>query len=640
VDEAQDLRPPTAQELRCGTPELQPLSISLRAGPITCRYEAGDLRDILVAGVQLVQRIYVGVRDHQWSTIPGAITRTEIEVHSRSFRIAYSARHRQDEVDIERRMVLSGGDDGTISCAMDGEVLRDFRSNRLGFCVLHPTPHCAGAGLTIVHVDGSRESGHFPRTIAPAAPFTDIAAIEQAISPSCGASIAFAGEVFEMEDQRNYGDSSFKTYSTPQARPKPALRQRGERIRQEVTIRLQGTISDAAEAESIIRVAISAQAGPLLPRVGLAVPAGPALDERQRALIRTLQPAHLRVTLRLGPLGALGPLDTLDQEALATAAGEAAALGCDLEVVVLVAQDAIGSLPALAALARRLQAPVRAWLVMPADGSTTTATLAAAARRELAGAVRGARIGGGAHGHVISLTTQPPAAGLDEIAFPLHAQVHATDTSTLFDNLASHAEIITDLRARCPGALLAPGPITLAPLGGDCDEPRQRALVAAAWTCASISAMAAAGAWSGCWHELSGRLGVLPAGAAHAGPSRCAVHPVWQLLADLAEFAGATTFPATISAPGRIAVLGLRDGERTRILVANLTPEVQPLSLSGLDHDLVVTVLDETCAWRAMCDPLAWRAAAGKRQSSSDGMHALSLRPYALARLDRIPVPG
>jgi hypothetical protein len=634
MDEVPDHRPPTAQELRCGSPGLQPLSVCLRAGPLSCRYEAGDLRDVLVAGVPLVQRLYVGVRDHHWATIPAAITGTKIEVQSRSFRIAYTARHRQDEVDIERSMVLTGRDDGTISCTMDGEVLREFRSNRLGFCVLHPTPHCAGAGLTIVHADGSRESGQFPCAIAPAPPFTAIQAIEQLISPSCSAAIAFSGEVFEMEDQRNYGDSSFKTYSTPQARPKPAHHQRGERIRQEVTLRLLGTVEEAPEADSVTRIAIGAQPGPLLPRVGLAVPTGPGLDERQRALIRALHPAHLRATVRLDQLG------SDSQEAFTAAAAEAAALGCALEVVVLVGADGSGALPALAGLARRLQAPVRSWLVMPADGSATTPALAAAARLALAAAVPGARIGGGSHGHVLSLTARPPATGLDEIAFPLHPQVHATDTTTLFDNLAAHGEIIADLRARCPGALLAPGPITLAPIAGDGDEPRQRALVAAVWTCASISAMAAAGAWSGTWHELHGRLGVLPSLDAHGGASAYAANPLWQLFADLGDFAGAATLPATISAPGRVAVLALRDTARTRILVANLTPEVQRVSLSGLEHACVVTLLDETCAWPAMREPLAWRAVAGERSDAHGGMHALSLRPYALARLDSIPACG
>ncbi len=651
VDAAQDPRPPTAQELRCGTPELQPLAVALRAGPLTCRYEAGDLRDILVAGMPLVQRLYVGVRDHHWATIPGTITDTEIEVQARSFRIAYSARHRQDEVDVVRRMVLTGRDDGSIHCAMDGEVLGDFRSNRLGFCVLHPTPHCAGAALTVVHVDGSREPGHFPPAISAAPPFTAIRAIEQAISPSCSATIEFSGEVFEMEDQRNYGDSSFKTYSTPQERPKPVLRTRGELIRQQVTIRLQGAAGEAAqlEAEPLTRIAIGAQAGPPLPRLGLGVPPGPGLDEDQRALIRALHPGFLRATIHLGPSGPRdphgaespgNPLGAADHELLAIAAGEASALGCALEVVVLVARDAIGALPALAEAARRLPQPVRSWLVMPDDGSTTTAMLAAAARRALAGSAPGVRIGGGAHGHVISLTAQPPPPGLDEIAFPLHPQVHATDTTTLFDNLASHGEIIRDLRARCPGSLLAPGPITLAPGGGAVEDARQRALAAAAWTCGSISAMAAAGAASGAWHELSGRLGVLPARGAHAEPGRALVHPLWHLLADLGEFAGATTLPAAISAPGRLAILALQVGPRLRILVANLTAEVQAVALGGLDHEMEITLLDETCAWRAMCEPSAWRAAKGSCQSSSAGVHALTLLPYALARLDRRAARG
>lgn len=35
--------------------------------------------------------------------------------------------------------------------------------------------------------------------------------------------IDFSGETFEMEDQRNWTDASFKTYCRPLARPAPTI---------------------------------------------------------------------------------------------------------------------------------------------------------------------------------------------------------------------------------------------------------------------------------------------------------------------------------------------------------------------------------------------------------------------------------
>jgi hypothetical protein len=241
MDWSQGMTPPSAHELRCGSPVLCPNPIALRAGPITCRYEEGDLRDIAVAGVPFVQRLYIGVRDHRWATIPGSITDTSIDVQPRSFRVSYTARHQQDAVDVQRRMVLIGGEDGTITCSLDAEILHDFSSNRLGFCVLHPTPHLAGSEVTVIHSDGSHEQGCFPQAMTPNQPFTDITAIRQTISPGCAYEIAFSGDIFEMEDQRPYADASFKTYSRAQARQKPMRLTAGMNCQQAVTIRLLGT---------------------------------------------------------------------------------------------------------------------------------------------------------------------------------------------------------------------------------------------------------------------------------------------------------------------------------------------------------------------------------------------------------------
>ena len=96
---------------------------------------------------------------------------------------------------------------------MDGEALSTLRKNRIGFCILHPMA-CAGLPCTISHVDGSVERGAFPTYISPHQPFVEFDAITHEM-PGLTAELRLSGDTFEMEDQRNWTDASFKTYSTP-----------------------------------------------------------------------------------------------------------------------------------------------------------------------------------------------------------------------------------------------------------------------------------------------------------------------------------------------------------------------------------------------------------------------------------------
>ncbi len=64
------------------------------------------------------------------------------------------------------------------------------------------------------------------------------------------ATTAFAGDVFEMEDQRNWTDASYKTYVRPLARPWPYRLAAGETITQSVTVTL---VADAQAAPAGMR---------------------------------------------------------------------------------------------------------------------------------------------------------------------------------------------------------------------------------------------------------------------------------------------------------------------------------------------------------------------------------------------------
>ncbi len=52
------------------------------------------------------------------------------------------------------------------------------------------------------------------------------------------ADVRFEGDLFEMEDQRNWTDASFKTYCTPLRNPYPVRLEAGATVHQAIHLRL------------------------------------------------------------------------------------------------------------------------------------------------------------------------------------------------------------------------------------------------------------------------------------------------------------------------------------------------------------------------------------------------------------------
>src|SRR6185437_7868534 len=94
--------------------------------------------------------------------------------------------------------------------------------------------------LGIIHLDGSVTSSRFPLLISPEQVAAGIAGLRYCVN-GIDTEITFQGEVFEMEDQRNWSDASFKTYCRPLSLPIPYRLNAGEIRRQEIHVRIAGT---------------------------------------------------------------------------------------------------------------------------------------------------------------------------------------------------------------------------------------------------------------------------------------------------------------------------------------------------------------------------------------------------------------
>ncbi len=195
----------------------------------------------------------------------------------------------------------------------------------------------AGDRALIEHVDGSLEESRFPGqiapqlmidgTIRPVYPFANMRSLAHVATPDLTAKVTFTGEIFEMEDQRNWTDASYKTYGTPLELPFPVEVAAGTKVAQTVTLTLEGAkieerkIEDRADGD-VVTIVVDRNNTTPLPAIGLGVADhGQPLTEREIERLRALNLSHLRVDLSTA--------DPDWGERLEQATAQARALGVD-----------------------------------------------------------------------------------------------------------------------------------------------------------------------------------------------------------------------------------------------------------------------------------------------------------------------
>jgi len=625
----------------------------LRAGPLTLLFEDGDLRYVMLGDREVLRRAYVSVRDNNWDTVPPVISNLQTDEGADWFRISFDAEHRERELDFAWKGTVTGDARGTVTFAMDGQARSTFRRNRIGFCVLHPM-QCAGARCVIEKVCGSTERAAFPRHISPHQPFKGIRAISHEVLPGAWAEVRFAGEVFEMEDQRNWTDASFKTYCTPLTLPFPVTVQAGTEISQSVTLALNGDLPapSAGQDAGELRFAVTgrgAASAVRVPRVGLGVAShGKALAAKEIERLRALNLSHLRVDLDLTSDGY--------EPDLRRAADEARALGVSLEMALTLSDDAAGELEAFRRVLEQVRPPVSTWLIFHAGEECTPERSVKAAREWLAGYEPRARFGAGAAAYFTELNRgRPDPAALDAVCYSLNPQVHAFDNASLVETLEGQAATVESARRFAGDLPVVVSPVTLMPrfnpnaTGPEAQPPpgelpaqvdvRQMSLFGAAWTAGSLKALFESGVDSVTYYETAGWLGVMETESGSPSPTRFrslpgCVFPMYHTFADVGEFAGGEVVPTRSSDTLEVDGLAVfRDG-RTRVLLANMTDAPRQVVVEHLSDSVHVRSLDETNTLEAMCAPEAFRERNGDVRETRRGELRLELLPYATVRID------
>jgi D-apionolactonase len=635
-----------------GHDELPPKAIALRAGPLTMIFEPDNafLRYIRLGDHEIVRNIYAVVRDQNWNTIAWTVSILKQDVRADSFDVAFEVECHEREVHYAWKGLVSGDATGKVSFTFDGEAKSSFQRNRIGICVLHPIAECAGKPVALQHTDGSSEQTLFPKSIAPWQPLRDVRAITHEVANGVRAEIRFEGEVFETEDQRNYGDASFKTYSTPQDLPKPVAVKVGDRVHHQVTLTLINPEQKKVLAVVQGRPAqLSISTTPVLakPALGLRVAKHhQPLTEVEAERIRALRLAHLRADLTMA-----GDW----QEDLRFASTQANQLRLPLQCGLHLGANVETELAEFVRELEVVRAKVALWIVYQERHGMVPSEVVQLARQKLAGYGAQILLAAGATPFFTEFNrSQPPADSTALPCYPNTPQVHLKDPLTIIENVADIGETIETAKTISPQQVVI-SPVTLKPwhkvprgqddvssgnLPGDVD-PRQMSLFAAAWTVAHLSRVALSPhVHSATYFETTGWRGIMETEAGSALPSKFvsipgAVFPVYHVLAEIAD--SNRVCPTFSTHPLQVEGLTLLDARnRKRLLVANLLPEDQEIKIKTGTCEARWKRLNAETAEEAMRAPEKFSKEAGNPLTSVSGKLEVKLAPYEVARLDVI----
>ena len=217
-----------------GCQRAEPTIAYLRAGPISLKFQDGELRYLRIGRKEIVRRIYFAVRDSRWDTVMPKFRTLEVHKEADTFRISMAATCENDVAGYQWQGTIVGAADGRITFALRGEATRDFQSPRVGLNVLYGAESLAGQQYEVSDGGAAIGSKAFPQAVWPPLLETEFQALRYVTADGAEVDCSLAETHFGMEDQRNFGDSSYKAFSSMEY-SYPNVR-KGRKAQQELTL--------------------------------------------------------------------------------------------------------------------------------------------------------------------------------------------------------------------------------------------------------------------------------------------------------------------------------------------------------------------------------------------------------------------
>jgi len=644
----------------CGTERTDPPTRLLNAGALSVELDNGALRYVCMGEVEVLRAIAFLVRDENWGTYTPAIDALAIDEGADGFSVTYRATCSDAKQTLVYDARITGRPDGSLDFEVVADPQTDILTNRTGFVVLHPIDGVAGQPVKVLHVDGREEMARFPDLIDPTQPFYDIRALSHEMAPGVRATCTMEGDAFEMEDQRNWSDASYKTYVRPLALPWPYTLPKGEKVTQAVRLRFDGHVRAAASeaGPSHVTLAFDGGTGGTLPDIGLGVP----MEEARHAV------AVSRLVKRMAPRWLVCNLDLRkdgwrDAVGACQALGEAVGAEITLEIVTKGTMDPAGELAPVAEAVRAAGLAPVSVAVFPAQDLRSVLPGSpwpeVPAPEEICRAARaafpGVKLGGGMYSYFTELNRKRPLADkLDYVTHTTCPIVHAADDRSVMETLECLPHIIRSTRSFVGDAAYRVGPSSIgcrdnpygksAPLNPDNGrvcltrvDPRQRGLFNAAWTLAYVAAFARGGIEAIAMGAPTGPFGHIYRRQDHDQPyfddaAVQTVYPSFHVLAGLAPHSGARLVGTSVSRKGIVEALAYVAGGLTTLWLANLTAEPVTVELTAISLEGARPVILDVRSFEPASVNPDFLDAAGQ---SLDGQ-SIALDAYAVASISGI----
>ncbi len=566
--------------------------LDLKAGRFSLKLSGGMLRYLLLDGSEAIRCLYFALRDKNWGTIPEELVSIDTDIKPNAFEINYETRYRDKEesIDFVVKGRISGTEDNVVKWEFDGTVESDFARNRIGFCLLHPAS-AAGRPCKLVHCDGTTQNSTFPKLISPHQPFMDLKSIEYG-----GVVSEFEGDVFEMEDQRNWTDASYKIYSTPIGLPFPVEVVRGDTIRQSITFRISDPDNKPSVevlADKSMPIGIFRASGEPQKLLELGWIYSGKLATEELDLVKALPDGHVRLDIR----------PTTDPGFVSQAVADIKLAGKHL-IPFLHIDD---------------QTPDSFYLEVLKPATCDRIALVGCQDLKIVPAERIDPLVNAIHSRFGGI---PVSAGsdafftefnrnrispekADAFVFSINPQVHAFDNLSIIETLEGQEAVVKTAIAICGGKPVWVSPVTLkmrwnpnataeemVPPGEMPSnvDVRQSEPFCACWTLASIGRMSNAGAALSTFYELSGWKGLFEKMTGSEIPQKfpskpLQLFPVYHILTMLKGFEGGVVSIRKTDNPLIACAYRVTKGKRTIDFLINLSDKTETFKVDDTPFD-------------------------------------------------------
>jgi hypothetical protein len=585
------MTPDIAYILHGGPPE--PELKKLRAGNLSMSYADGNIRYVCAGGNEILRMICSAVRDKEWLTVSPQIEEEKIHESGDSFEIYLRCRYRKEGMDLVASFIFEGKPDNSLSLTMEAEALSTFEKNRIGICILHPIEGCAGKNCIIEHTDGSVEQSVFPEEISPDQISRDIRSMEWSIK-GITCRIDFEGDVFETEDQRNWTDSSYKTYSTPLSLPWPVTVEKGTKIFQKVTFRAAGDFDPLDKLNDATVIKIFPDEKLRIPPVGICRSSRSApLTPNEIKLLRSIRFDHYRIDLHLYENG----WQFMAEEFC----NELPDLGYRTEIALFFNGNIHQQINNFLDYYSRCQVKPANILLFDRSCPSTPDELAAEVIPLLREVSPEVKITTGTNANFAELNRNRPGdTGNDCICFAIHPQEHSSDNLTLVENLQAQHYAVTSAQTFAGNKKILISPVNIQrrfnantsfvefPWSGSGMPPqadsRMMSLFGACWTAGSLKYLSQAGADSITYFETAGERGIIQGDSEPRWPSefpseKGMIFPVFHVFRFLLGYKQLSLVRCTSSRPLAADCLALSDGKQGHMLLVNFTGDTQKIKL-------------------------------------------------------------